>query len=165
MAPDPSDRVSFGHWLMIGGMGPSPTKAKLLRMTSERKAAHREEKGYAEERKKALAEFEEQWGPVSAGLGANRRKKPGRAELMETYGPKGSKRDKANPIIVHNGGDNGGSAVGDADDIASNVASVAGSGGAASIAGSAGAASVAGSNSVASVAGSDGARAATDGDD
>lgn len=123
---------------MVGGMGPSPTKAKLLRLSSERKAAHREEKGYAEERKRALAKFEEQWGPVSTALGANKRKKPGRAELMETYGPGGSKRDKATTTIAENVDDNSGSAAGDADDIASRVASVAGS---------------------------DGARAAADGDD
>ncbi|RYP59126.1 hypothetical protein DL769_008661 [Monosporascus sp. CRB-8-3] len=98
MALDPEKRVSLSHWLIVGGMGPPPTAATLLRMSSERKACYREENGFKEERKKALAEFEQQWGPSGfAGLaanvlGSNKRNKLGRDELMKTYGPGGSKR-------------------------------------------------------------------------
>ncbi|RYO78688.1 hypothetical protein DL766_009903 [Monosporascus sp. MC13-8B] len=98
MAPDPDKRVSLTHWLIVGGMGPPPTAASLLRMSSERKACYREENGFQEERKKALAEFERQWGPTGFArlaanvLGSNKRNKLGRDEVMKTYGPGGSKR-------------------------------------------------------------------------
>ncbi|RYP56113.1 hypothetical protein DL771_012119 [Monosporascus sp. 5C6A] len=98
MAPDPEKRVSLSHWLIVGGMGPPPTVASLLRMSSERKACYHEAEGFKEERKKALADFEQQWGPVGfAGLatnvlGSNKRNKLGRDEVMKAYGPGGSKR-------------------------------------------------------------------------
>ncbi|RYP21815.1 hypothetical protein DL765_002040 [Monosporascus sp. GIB2] len=98
MAPDPDNRVSLTHWLIIGGMGRPPTAASLLRMSSERKACYREENGFREERKKALAEFERQWGPTGFAslaanvLGSNKRNKLRRDEVMEIYGPGGSKR-------------------------------------------------------------------------
>ncbi|RYP25081.1 hypothetical protein DL767_008476 [Monosporascus sp. MG133] len=110
MAPDPEKRVSLSHWLVVGGMGPPPTAASLLRMSSERKACYREENGFKEERKKALVEFEQQWGPAGfAGLAANvlgsrKRNKLGRDEVMKTYGPAGSKRKNITKRLTVNGG-------------------------------------------------------------
>ncbi|RYP91614.1 hypothetical protein DL770_002240 [Monosporascus sp. CRB-9-2] len=114
MAPDPEKRVSLSHWLIVGGMGPPPTAVSLLRMSSERKACYREGNGFKEERKKALAEFEQQWGPAGfAGLatnvlGSNKRNKLGRGELMKTYGPGGSKRKNITKRYTVNKGNRAG---------------------------------------------------------
>ena len=59
---DPNKPISSGYWFMLGGRGPPPTAKGLLRMTSERKAAYREEQAFKAARKKARAEFEQRWG-------------------------------------------------------------------------------------------------------
>ncbi|RYP54897.1 hypothetical protein DL768_000461 [Monosporascus sp. mg162] len=147
MAPDPERRVSLSHWLIVGGMGPPPSAASLLRMSSERKARYREENGFNEERKKALAEFEQQWGPAGfAGLGtnvfgSNKRNKLSRDEVMKTYGPGGSKRKNITETYTVNkpnraddeGADAAGGVSGDADAAGTGgdeTADTAGAGGA-----------------------------------
>ena len=99
MAFDTSNRISRTAWWLVGGTGRPPTEENLLRMTSERKAAHREEVEHDKEKKKALAEFEKKWGRgglaglASTALGTNKRKKLNRDELMKKYGPERFKKD------------------------------------------------------------------------
>ncbi|RYO74699.1 hypothetical protein DL764_010756 [Monosporascus ibericus] len=135
MAPDPEKRVSLSHWLVVGGMGPPPTAASLLRMSSERKACYREENGFKEERKKALAEFEHQWGPAgfaglaASALGSNKRNKLGRDEAMETYGPGGSKRKSTTKRYTVNKGNRAEDEGADVAGIVSGDGDAAGAGG------------------------------------
>ncbi|KAK6841887.1 hypothetical protein PG989_009569 [Apiospora arundinis] len=110
--PSPSKPVPASWWFLTGGVGPPPrTQAAFHRLASERKAAHRAEvtekqqrKDAEKARKEALAKLEEEHKAALAKLeeehGSSRlvgkvlqrqpRKRLGRKQLMEKYGPESS---------------------------------------------------------------------------
>ncbi|KAI1137977.1 hypothetical protein F5Y05DRAFT_419340 [Hypoxylon sp. FL0543] len=86
--PDLDKRIPLALWLVVGGTGQPPKKRNFERMVRERRAAGRAQEARAaarkqalEERKKYLADWEKEWGPVGVTglvcklLGSNRRKK------------------------------------------------------------------------------------------
>lgn len=90
------DTIPLSYWYIVGGTGPPPTRSAFLRMSSERKAAHRAGVRAKEARREAVAKAHAE-NPVPSflgglkkklGLGKSGKDSPSREELMSKYGGK-----------------------------------------------------------------------------